>query len=238
MGSSLRAKAENLVSLARISPSARSVRREGLTYLSPSKLHRLEATLGDVLKANVPGDVVEFGVALGGSGVLLAKGARKAGRAFHGFDVFGMIPPPSAKTDDADAIARFEVIKSGASKGINNQEYYGYRKDLLGEVKSTFGRHGVPVDQKVVLLHKGLFDETIPVALTGSVAFAHIDCDWFDPVTCCLDAMAERLSPGGVMLIDDYHDYGGARKATDAFLKRHRDFRVEDGPNVILRRVA
>lgn len=38
--------------------------------------------------------------------------------------------------------------------------------------------------------------------------------------------------------LDDYHDYGGAKKAVDDFVAEHRDFTFEDGANVLLSRVA
>jgi asparagine synthase (glutamine-hydrolysing) len=43
---------------------------------------------------------------------------------------------------------------------------------------------------------------------------------------------------GGVILLDDYSDYGGCRQATDAFVADHHDLRVEPqrGDNVALRR--
>ena len=69
---------------SRLSATARSVRRERLTYLSPLRLRRLEAALKAVLKENVPGDVAEFGIALGGSAILLSRIAGRHGRRFHG----------------------------------------------------------------------------------------------------------------------------------------------------------
>ena len=54
----------------------------------------------------------------------------------------------------------------------------------------------------------------------------------------CLEALADRLSPGGVIVLDDYHDYGGCKTATDEFLTTYPEFALQDGPNVILRRAA
>jgi len=38
------------------------------------------------------------------------------------------------------------------------------------------------------------------------------------------------------VVLDDYHDYGGAQAAVDEFLKTHGDLEFLDGPNVILHR--
>lgn len=223
---------------ASLSPDARQVREERLTYLTPEKLKRLEGGLREVLKRGVPGDVLEFGVALGGSAVLLAKRARGSGRRFAGFDVFAMIPPPTSEKDDAKSKERYEVIAAGRSKGIGGDDYYGYREDLYGDVVATFGRHGLAVDGREVALVKGLFEETWPVHGSQAVAFAHIDCDWYDPVKYCLASVAAQLSPGGVMILDDYNDYGGCKTAADEFIANHPGFRFEPGVNPIIRRVV
>ncbi|MDK1494620.1 TylF/MycF/NovP-related O-methyltransferase [Sinorhizobium sp. 7-81] len=88
----------------------------------------------------------------------------------------------------------------------------------------------------MVNLHKGLFEHTLPAAGIENIAFVHIDCDWYDPVSYCLNSLADRISPHGVILIDDYHDYEGCRTATNEFLRARPDFAFEDGENVILRR--
>jgi O-methyltransferase len=215
-----------------LSPLARSVVAEGLTYLTPAKLRRMENALNSL--SAVEGGLAEFGVALGGSAILIAKSAR--GREFHGFDVFAMIPEPTSDKDDRKSKDRYQTIKSGASEGIDGQTYYGYREDLFSDVKASFARHGLTVGEGGVFLHKGLFEETWPVAKVGRIAFAHIDCDWYDPVTYCLDAVDKVMDPGGIILIDDYHDYGGCRTAVDEFLVRNPTYAFEDGPNPILRK--
>jgi O-methyltransferase len=215
-----------------LSALAHDVRREGLTYLSSEKLRRLEQALAST--SGVPGDYAEFGVALGGSAILIASAA--AGRRFHGFDVFGMIPPPTSDKDDRRSKERYETIEAGASEGIGGELYYGYREDLLAEVAASFARRGLTVGEGGVWLHKGLFEETWPVAGVERLAFAHIDCDWYDPVAYCLAAVDAAIAPGGAILIDDYHDYGGCRTAVDEFLARSADYVFEDGPNPILRR--
>ncbi|TIX37984.1 MAG: hypothetical protein E5V36_22655, partial [Mesorhizobium sp.] len=59
-------RTRHMLDASRLSATARSVRRERLTYLSPWRLRRLEMALKEVLKENVPGDIAEFGIALGG----------------------------------------------------------------------------------------------------------------------------------------------------------------------------
>lgn len=210
------------------------MRREQLTYLSIEKLANLESCIRDVNASCVPGDVHEAGVALGGSGIMLAT-LMGAGRRFHGYDVFGQIPAPSER-DPEDAHMRYAVINSGKARGIAGDPYYGYVPDLYKEVVSAFERHRVAPGPRVYL-HRGLFEETLDP--DGPVALAHIDCDWHDPVWLCLERIYPRLSVGGYLVLDDYNDYGGCRLAVDKFLSTIRDLEVvASRPNLVLRRTC
>ncbi|MBH5368994.1 TylF/MycF/NovP-related O-methyltransferase [Bradyrhizobium glycinis] len=222
-------------SQALLSPTSKKVLEDRLTYLTPQRLLRIERAARAVLKSGAQGDFLEMGIALGGSGIIMAEIAKAGGRRFYGYDVFGMIPPPTSEKDDEKSKERYEKISAGESTGIGNDSYYGYRKDLLGDVMNSFARHGHPVDNHTIILRKGLFQDTLPHH-HGAIAFAHIDCDWYDPVKLCLELIPPKLSRGGIIVLDDYHDYGGARTATDEFLKGCSDFEFVDGPNVMLRR--
>ncbi len=147
-----------------------------------------------------------------------------------------MIPAPTSEKDDEISKSRYQTIVGGKSEGIGGDTYYGYKENLYDEVVSRFRDFGCPVDGKRVLLHKGLFEETWPSFTPDHIALVHIDCDWYDPVKFCLDSVKPKMSAGGMVVIDDYHAYGGARVATDEFVVRNRDsVTVEDGENVILR---
>lgn len=169
---------------------------------------------------------------------MIADAALKAKQRFVGFDVFGMIPAPKSDKDDQRSRERYAVIHSGQSQGIAGETYYGYIPNLRSRVIGTFERYGMTVDDDRVALVQGLFEETWPLQPNRPVAFAHIDCDWYDPVHFCLKAVAAQLQPGGSIILDDYHDYGGCRAATDEFLAAQKDFEKVEGDNVILRRFA
>lgn len=61
------------------------------------------------------------------------------------------------------------------------------------------------------------------------VALAHVDVDWYDPVKTCLERIVPRLSVGGAVVLDDYHDWGGCRKAADEYFQAQRErFAMDD----------
>jgi O-methyltransferase len=148
----------------------RSVVDRRLTYLTWPRLFSLQRACAEI--AEVPGDVVECGVGLGGSGVVLATLTR---RPYHGYDVFGMVPPPGA-SDAFDAQTRYQQIAGGKGRGPGGEPYWGYRRDLLGTVTQTFASFGLDT----ISLHQGHFADTLH--LTAPVALAHVDCArrWLD----------------------------------------------------------
>lgn len=125
-----------------VSSVARRVREDDLTYLSWERLRTLERWVARVQGEGVPGDLVEAGVALGGSGIVMAA-ALDGRRGYVGYDRFAMIPPPSER-DGRRSHERYRTIVSGASPGIGGAIYYGYVPDLLKRVVESFARFGGP----------------------------------------------------------------------------------------------
>ena len=212
---------------------SRRVRDDRLTYLTEAKFANLEGCAEAVEREGIPGDFYEAGVALGGSAIVLAD-LMAENRAFRGYDVFDQIPPPSDRDED-DAHSRYSTIAEGKSEGIDGDVYYGYVEDLLLEVTRSFERYGLEVDGERIALLKGLFEDTLEP--DRPIALAHIDCDWHDPVTLCLERIYPQLSPGGFLILDDYNNFAGCRTATDHFLATHDDVEVVTADsNLVARR--
>jgi predicted O-methyltransferase YrrM len=171
---------------------------------SYARLRGLYRGLRAVVRDGVPGDVVECGTARGGSAALLSLAARDLddSRRVWAFDTFEGLPPPTAHDPDYDAA----------------MWYVGSCRGEIDEVAELMTRLGV---RDRVTLVKGLFQDTLLSADVPSIALLHLDGDWYDSVKCCLDQLYDRVSPGGVIQIDDFGQWEGARKATlDFFSQR------------------
>jgi asparagine synthase (glutamine-hydrolysing) len=193
------------------------VRRRRLTYLSERKLQALAGALSGIEQRRLPGVLVEAGCALGGSTIVMAA-ARHPRRPLRVHDVFGTIPPPTAE-DPPEVHERWRVIAEGRSAGIGGDRYYGYVDDLYDVVQANLRSFGIEPQRDGVDLVPGLLQHTLwpcePVAL------AHIDVDWYAPVSTCLQRLFPWLVQGGSLVLDDYHDWGGCRRAVDEFLAVH-----------------
>ncbi len=191
------------------------IRARKLTYLSDRKLCALVNNGRSIEDKNLQGIFLEAGCALGGSAILLASIKRRE-RPLYVYDIFGMIPPPT-KEDSEDVHARYKTIVQGESTGIEGDRYYGYIEDLYELVKNNLASFDIECDDQSVTLVKGLVQDTL--LLDAPVAFAHIDVDWYEPVKTCLERVFPRLVPGGSIILDDYHDWGGCRKAADEYFR-------------------
>lgn len=208
---------------ARVEEVIAAVRERRLTYLGAPDLRLLAEMVAHADRSAHEGLVIEAGTALGGSAIAMAA-AKAPGRVMRVYDVFGMIPPPTEE-DGQDVHERYEVIRSGGSKGLGGETYYGYREDLLGEVTDNFRSLGIDPGQQRVELVQGLFEDTIDI--DGPVAFAHLDGDWYASTMVCLERIAPRLVPGGRLVLDDYYHWSGCRTAVDEYFAHRPGYRVE-----------
>lgn len=190
------------------------IRSANLSYCGPPKLENLLDAALRVRAEGVAGDFLEAGVALGGSAILLAK-LKAPWVDLHLYDVFSMIPSPGLG-DGEDAHKRYEVIRSGASAGIGGDLYYGYVDKLIDRVKANLAIFDLEPKRDNIHLIQGLFDDTLHPR--GPIALAHIDCDWYEPVRTCINRILPHLSPGGILVFDDYSSYSGCTKAVNEML--------------------
>lgn len=190
------------------------IKKSNLTYLSETKLNSLYETCLLFEKEQIQGDFIECGAALGGSGILITK-IKNYDRKLKIYDVFEKIPAPTDK-DGNDSHERYKKILMGDSRGIGSGVYYGYQDNLLDVVKNNFSSFGIDYNKENVSFIKG--DITKNLDIESSVAFAHIDVDWYEPVKTSLEKIYPKLVIMGTIIVDDYYDWAGCRKAVDEFL--------------------
>ena len=194
----------------------KAIKKENLTYLTVRKLESIANSCRSIETSKLPGIFLEAGCALGGSSILMASRKGRE-RPLFVYDVFGMIPPPTDE-DTRDVHERYRTIVEGKSKGIGGERYYGYEDNLFDIVRANLNNFGVDCDKQSVSLIKGLVQDTMHI--DQPVALAHVDVDWYEPVITCLERIFPNLISGGCIILDDYHDWGGCRKATDEYLQK------------------
>jgi O-methyltransferase len=90
-------------------------------------------------------------------------------------------------------------------------------------------------------VRKGWFDQTVPeyAAERPTVAIVHLDGDWYESILTCLEHLYPIVSPGGLILIDDYGLWDGCTRAVHHYLARTEaaeDLRRSDSGVTFLRK--
>jgi predicted O-methyltransferase YrrM len=179
------------------------------TMTSPERVAALVDAVRHVDANRIPGAIVECGVYRGGSAMAAAL-ACASGRDIWLYDTFeGMTAPTAADARASDGKAAAALL-DGAAKG---ELIWCY--SALDEVAANMRSTGYP--EALTHLVKGPVEDTIPGAAPETIAVLRLDTDWYESTRHELTHLWPRLSPGGVLIIDDYGYWAGARKAVDEF---------------------
>lgn len=174
----------------------------------------LISTMRYLERRGIQGSVVECGVWRGGSSMAAALTLlqeRKSIRDLYLFDTFEGMTPPSDVDQTVDGkLARTYLNNDPEKKGI-------WCVAGLEDVQRNMASTGYPSER--VHYIKGPVEETIPAqSPKGPIALLRLDTDWYESTRHELDQLFPQLVPGGVLIVDDYGHWKGARKAVDEFL--------------------
>lgn len=187
---------------------------------SAERMYALYKAVNYITDAGIEGDFVECGVWRGGSmmvaaGALLARG--DTGRHLHLFDTYEGLPKPD--TDKDVDIWGNRAIDGWLPNRVDDEASH-WAEASIEEVTANLLSTGYPADH----LHfvKGLVERTIPQHAPGKIALLRLDTDWYESTKHELEHLYERLSLHGVLIIDDYGHFKGARQAVDEYFESRR----------------
>jgi len=186
------------------------------TMTSKERVFALCKSVEYVVKRDIAGDIVECGVWKGGSMMAIARTLmdNQAIRTLHLFDTFeGMSEPV-----DIDKDFRGETAANLMSRGDKSTNYV-WAYSPLDEVKRNLRDTGY--DERRVLFVKGKVEDTIPAHAPDEIALLRLDTDWYESTYHELVHLYPRLSIGGVLILDDYGHWKGARRAVDQYIEEN-----------------
>ncbi len=184
------------------------------TRTSPERMYSLYQATRYLVKARVPGAIVECGVWRGGSTMIAAMALlaeHDRGRDIWLYDTYEGMSEPTEHDRDWRGKPAAEMME----QTVNNKEMSVWCYSSLDEVKSNMARTGyAEANTRYV---KGKVEDTIPAEMPEQIALLRLDTDFYESTLHELRHLYPRLAPGGVLIIDDYGHWAGARKATDEF---------------------
>ncbi|KQV74415.1 hypothetical protein ASC61_05030 [Aeromicrobium sp. Root344] len=172
-----------------------------------------------ILKYDIPGAFVESGVWMGGSSMAAATTLVKNGvtdRDLYLYDTFEGIPAPG----EHDRLIGWDRSVSEWWEEENAKPGgAAFLEAPVEVVRANMARTGY--DAERIHLIPGMVQDTIPATAPEQIAFLRLDTDWYESTKVEMEVLFPRLSPGGVLIVDDYGFTEGSRKAVDEFLAGH-----------------
>jgi len=175
----------------------------GVTMVGLRRLDDLQTCVEEVVREDVPGDLIETGTWRGGASILMRAtlDALGAGRTVWVADSFQGFPAPDDDHPDRGGLAAIDYLAVPEA-----------------QVRDNFARLGC--DQGVRFL-PGFFEDTLPELVGRSWAVVRLDGDSYEATRLALEVLYPGLSVGGHLVVDDYGALEECRRAVEEFRARH-----------------
>jgi O-methyltransferase len=197
------------------------------TMTSFERLYALIEAVHYITRRAIPGSIVECGVWRGGSmmaSALTLQGLGCSDRDLYLFDTFEGMPKPDAVDINYKGLPAMATFREHQTSDDGSAFCHATLPDVQAAMAST------GYDPLRVHFIKGKVENTIPLKSPDTIALLRLDTDWYHSTKHELEHLFPRLSLGGILIIDDYGHWRGARKATDEYLAQH-------APSLFLNRI-
>jgi O-methyltransferase len=194
-------------------------RVRSFTMTSDERLQALIDAVRYCEQRGVPGAFAECGVWRGGSVLTMILVLQELGvddRDIHLFDTFeGMTAPTEEDTSPLDPPALETWAEAEESGERAWSELFSQEVFDEAAVRELLVSSGYPPER----LHfaRGPVEQTLPGAAPERLALLRLDTDWYESTRHELEHLWPRLSDGGVLIVDDYGHWEGARRAVDEY---------------------
>jgi len=189
------------------------------TMTTPERIASLCNAVNYLVENKIEGDFVECGVWRGGSTMAaidtLIKNADTS-REIYLYDTFEGMSEPTELDKITTGTGANELMETSDKNDATSVWCYS----ALEEVQQNVGTLKYPAAQ--VHYVKGKVEDSIPGTMPGKIALLRLDTDWYESTAHELKHLYPLLVPGGVIIIDDYGHWEGARKAVDEYMEAEK----------------
>lgn len=188
------------------------------TLTSELRVNALIDAVHYIVTKRIPGAMVECGVWKGGSAMAIALTLKELGdfnRDLYLYDTFAGMTTPG----EADVSVFGDDAEQKFAKTKKDQDASGWCLSSLDEVRENMLGTGYDMDK--IHLIEGRVEETIPDHMPKDIALLRLDTDWYESTKHELTHLFPLLQPHGVLIVDDYGHWAGARKAVDEYISEN-----------------
>lgn len=185
---------------------------------SPERMHGLCEAVRYIATNRIEGDIVECGVWRGGSMMAIAQmliKLRDTDRHLHLYDTFEGMSEPT----DLDVSTGGQTAAQLLAAENKNDARSVWCVASLGDVQSHMAMTRYAPDH--IHYHVGKVEDTIPADVPEKISLLRLDTDWYESTAHEMEHLFPRLVDGGVLIVDDYGHWEGARRAVDEYFDAH-----------------
>lgn len=184
------------------------------TMTSVERIVSLINAVSYITANKIVGDIAECGVWRGGSMMTVALtllANNDANRKLYLYDTFEGMSAPTEFDKSLDGV-------SAAQQMNQTEENWCYAS--IDDVRQNILSTGYPEEN--IFLVKGKVEDTIPQTIPDNLSLLRLDTDWYESTKHELNHLFPKLAPEGVLIIDDYGHWQGARKAVDEYFAEQK----------------
>jgi O-methyltransferase len=186
------------------------------TMTTPPRIYALRRAVEYVATRPVEGAVVECGVWRGGSMMAVALTLLRLGvndRDLYLFDTF------SGMTEPGDEDVKHTGERAADVLADASRDSHDWAVAPLEQVQEAVLGVGYPEDR--IHFVQGRVEDTVPAQAPAEIALLRLDTDWYSSTKHELVHLYPRLASGGVLIVDDYAYWQGARQAVDEYIQEN-----------------
>jgi hypothetical protein len=189
------------------------------TMTSDERVAALCDAVRYVVGNRIPGGIVECGVWKGGSMMAVARTLLELGergRELHLFDTFDGMTAPTAEDVALTGESAADLMAASTDREDAESVWCRAPLDVVRQAMASVG-----YDASRIHYVKGRVEDTIPAAAPEQIALLRLDTDFYESTRHEMIHLFPRLCVGGVLILDDYGHWLGARRAVDDYLREH-----------------
>ncbi len=195
---------------------------KGFTMTSAERVNNLLKAVDYIVRNDIPGDFVECGVWRGGSAMAIALKLQELGvkdRTIYLYDTFSGMTNP---TNFDEVISTGHSARTLLIQANQDQTKERFTRDvraiaLRDEVEDNLRTIRYPFENFRFI--EGPVETTLSSGFSNSICLLRLDTDFYESTKIELEVLFPRLVTAGVLIIDDYGHWLGARKAVDEYFQ-------------------
>lgn len=190
------------------------------TRTSIERMYSIYKSVEFITEHDIEGDLVECGTWRGGSAMMMAlslKGFNSLKKNIYLYDTFEGMSAPTDKDVTFDGEAASVLLEASQ----DDKENSVWCASSVEEVRHNLLNTGYPSEKFQFI--KGKVEDTIPVQAPEKISLLRLDTDWYESTYHELKYLYPLLVKNGVLIIDDYGHWKGAREATDNYFHESRE---------------